>query len=99
MASHSCAALCSRLATRPSFFIPGLTPLGTSLDQKIIGPMLMGPARQNALQKPLLVICITDGTPAGEPKETIFNVILRTNQELQRTRVSGIILNSSGLVS
>jgi len=29
---------------------------------------------------------ITDGTPAGEPKEEIFNVILRTDAELRRTR-------------
>jgi hypothetical protein len=39
----------------------GLTPLGTSLDQKILQPLLLGPARSNALQKPLLVIAITDG--------------------------------------
>jgi hypothetical protein len=36
--------------------ITGLTPLGTALDQKIIQPMLLGPARNNALQKPILVI-------------------------------------------
>lgn len=47
----------------------GLTPLGTSLDQKILQPMLLGPARSNTLQKPLLVICITDGAPAGEPAD------------------------------
>lgn len=40
----------------------GLTPLGTSLDQKILQPLLLGPARANQLQKPLLVIAITDGT-------------------------------------
>jgi hypothetical protein len=47
----------------------GLTPLGTILDQKILQPMLLQPARSNALQKPLLVICITDGAPAGEPAD------------------------------
>ncbi|GFZ45456.1 hypothetical protein JCM24511_03182 [Saitozyma sp. JCM 24511] len=47
----------------------GLTPLGTSLDQKILQPLLLGPARSNALQKPLLVIAITDGAPAGEPND------------------------------
>lgn len=39
----------------------GLTPLGTALDQKILQPLLLGPARQRQLQKPLLVIAITDG--------------------------------------
>ncbi|KAJ9091412.1 hypothetical protein QFC19_009122 [Naganishia cerealis] len=50
----------------------GLTPLGTVLDQKILQPMLLQPARSNALQKPLLVICITDGAPAGEPADKVF---------------------------
>ncbi|KAJ9110517.1 hypothetical protein QFC20_002845 [Naganishia adeliensis] len=64
----------------------GLTPLGTQLDAKIIQPLLLGPARANQLKKPLLIVILTDGTPAGEPKEQVFNVIMRTNQELQRTR-------------
>ncbi|KAI5455184.1 hypothetical protein NCC49_000002 [Naganishia albida] len=64
----------------------GLTPLGTQLDAKIIQPLLLGPARSNQLKKPLLIVILTDGTPAGEPKEQVFNVIMRTNQELQRTR-------------
>lgn len=64
----------------------GLTPLASSLWSKIIQPLVIGPARSNALQKPVLVICITDGTPAGENKDEIFNVIMRTDQELRRTR-------------
>ncbi|KAJ9091827.1 hypothetical protein QFC19_008941 [Naganishia cerealis] len=64
----------------------GLTPLGTQLDAKIIQPLLLGPARAGQLKKPLLIVILTDGTPAGEPKEQVFNVIMRTNQELQRTR-------------
>ena len=64
----------------------GLTPLGTSLWSKIIQPLLLGPARANALQKPLLIIGITDGTPAGENKDEVFSVISRTDAELRRTR-------------
>lgn len=48
--------------------------------------MVLGPARANRLQKPVLVICITDGTPAGESKDEVFNVIIRADQELKRTR-------------
>ena len=44
----------------------GLTPLGTALDQKVLQPLLLGPARQRQLQKPLLVIAITDGE-SGAP--------------------------------
>ncbi|WVW87134.1 hypothetical protein I302_109191 [Kwoniella bestiolae CBS 10118] len=64
----------------------GLTPLGTSLDQKILQPLLLGPARSNALQKPLLVIAITDGAPAGESTDKIVQVITNANHELQRSR-------------
>lgn len=41
----------------------GLTPLGTALDQKILQPMLLNPARQGQLRKPLLIIVISDGAP------------------------------------
>ena len=34
----------------------GLTPLGTSLWQKILQPLVLGPARAGALQKPVVVI-------------------------------------------
>jgi hypothetical protein len=36
----------------------GLTPLGTAMDQKVLQPLILGPARANALQKPVLVIAI-----------------------------------------
>ncbi|WWC66067.1 uncharacterized protein I303_108689 [Kwoniella dejecticola CBS 10117] len=64
----------------------GLTPLGTALDQKILQPLLLGPARSNALQKPLLIIAITDGAPAGESTDKIVQVITNANHELQRSR-------------
>ncbi|WVQ62698.1 uncharacterized protein L199_000846 [Kwoniella botswanensis] len=64
----------------------GLTPMGTSLDQKILQPLLLGPARANALQKPILIIAITDGTPAGEPTDKVIQVIVNASRELQRTR-------------
>jgi hypothetical protein len=53
---------------------------------KVIQPLVLGPARANQLQKPVLVIAITDGTPAGENKDEIFSVIQRTDAELKRTR-------------
>ena len=34
----------------------------------------------------LIILGITDGTPAGENKDEIFSVIIRTDQELKRTR-------------
>lgn len=48
----------------------GVTPLGTSLDKKILQPMLLRPAQSRSLKKPLLVVIITDGAPYPEPRDT-----------------------------
>ncbi|RSH82439.1 uncharacterized protein EHS24_007408 [Apiotrichum porosum] len=64
----------------------GLTPLGTSLMNKVLQPLVLGPARQGTLQKPVVVIAITDGTPAGENKDEVFNVIQRADRELGSSR-------------
>ncbi|CED84133.1 von willebrand type a domain containing protein [Phaffia rhodozyma] len=64
----------------------GLTPLGTSLDQKVLQPMVLGPARNGSLRKPMLIISITDGTPAGEAQDCIFKVITQASQQLQQSR-------------
>lgn len=48
----------------------GGTPLGTSLDKRILQPLLINPVRKRSLKKPLLVIIITDGEPQGEDPDT-----------------------------
>lgn len=52
-----------------------MTPLGTSLNQKVIQPFLFNGIQQRILQKPILVIVITDGEPTGEPKNTVAQAI------------------------
>lgn len=52
-----------------------MTPLGTSLDNKVIRPFLGSGIQGRNLQKPILVITITDGEPTGEPQNTVANVI------------------------
>ncbi|TNY19328.1 hypothetical protein DMC30DRAFT_354074 [Rhodotorula diobovata] len=79
----------------------GLTPLGTlddgpdatlvlvvpqALDQKIIQPLLLGPARSGQLRKPLLVVAVTDGAPGGEARDTIVRVIKNASNTLGQTR-------------
>lgn len=64
----------------------GLTPLGTALQQKIMEPLVLGPARAGRLQKPVLIIAVTDGAPGGEDRFTVVKVIKAANQELARTR-------------
>ena len=64
----------------------GLTPLGTNLRNKVIDPMVVGPARSGQLDKPVLVITITDGQPAGEPHDSVANNIRYAVDEVSRSR-------------
>ncbi|KMQ45184.1 von Willebrand factor, type A [Trichophyton rubrum] len=61
----------------------GLTPMGTSLKNKVLEPLVLAPARANQLKKPVLVITITDGQPAGEAQGAVFDAIRSATQELQ----------------
>ncbi|KAL8664616.1 MAG: hypothetical protein Q9202_002886 [Teloschistes flavicans] len=62
----------------------GLTPLGTELRNKVIDPLVLGPARNGRLQKPVLVITITDGKPAPENGSVILDVIRYASNELSK---------------
>ena len=62
----------------------GLTPLGTELRNQVIEPLVIRKAKANDLKKPVLIITITDGQPAGENRETLKNVIQYTMSEFQR---------------
>lgn len=64
----------------------GLTPMGTSLKNKVLDPLVAGPARAGRLEKPVLVITITDGQPAGEPHGAVKDAIRGVTDELGRTR-------------
>lgn len=59
--------------------------LGTALDQKILQPLVLGPARSQTLRKPVLIVAISDGTPAGEAPDHVFKVIANASAELSRT--------------
>lgn len=39
----------------------GLTPLGTSLENKVLRPLVLGPAQAGQMKKPALIITVTDG--------------------------------------
>ncbi|KAK9495585.1 hypothetical protein V1508DRAFT_147470 [Lipomyces doorenjongii] len=64
----------------------GLTPLGTSLKSKVLDPLAVGPARSGNMKKPVMVITITDGQPAGEGPRTVFDVIKLAKQQVSQTR-------------
>ena len=64
----------------------GLTPMGTQLRNKVIEPLIVQKARSNQLRKPALVIIITDGQPAGEPVNAVFDAVRYASTELNRTQ-------------
>jgi len=67
------SAEASSLVDRVKF--EGMTPLGTNLDARIICPLFKVPLQKGTLPKPILVICITDGEPTGEPENKVVSVI------------------------
>ena len=44
----------------------GLTPLGTELGRRVLEPLVISKAVAGKLNKPVMVITITDGQPSGE---------------------------------
>ncbi|KAL1953097.1 hypothetical protein VTO42DRAFT_3598 [Malbranchea cinnamomea] len=61
----------------------GLTPMGTNLRNKVLEPLVLAPARSGQLRKPVLVITITDGQPAGEPQGAVAEAIRSAMSELE----------------
>ena len=62
----------------------GLTPLGTELRDQVVEPLVIAKARNGSLRKPVLVITITDGQPAGEDKDTLKRVLQYVQEEFRR---------------
>ena len=52
--------------------------------------MVLGPARNRQLQKPVLVVTITDGQPAGEMKTVVEDVLQYASNELSRMPQYGL---------
>ena len=49
--------------------------MGTALDSKVIWPFLGAGIQHRNLEKPILVITITNGEPTGEPQDAVASVI------------------------
>lgn len=62
----------------------GQTPLGSHLSQKVLEPLVLQPARSNALRKPILVIMITDGEPTENPKNLVLDHIIDARENMSR---------------
>lgn len=62
----------------------GLTAMGTELKKKVIDGIVLDHARQGRMQKPVLCIVITDGQPAGEAPNAVFDAVRYATTELGR---------------
>ncbi|BEJ17719.1 hypothetical protein CspHIS471_0611200 [Cutaneotrichosporon sp. HIS471] len=64
----------------------GVTNLGKEMWSKVLDPLIVRPAQKGTLQKPVLVISITDGEPYPEPAGKIREVIKDTKKALKKSR-------------
>ena len=69
----------------------GLTPMGRELQNKILGPLVLGPAQSGQLKKPILVITITDGQPTGESPSDVARIIKQASQQVERSYGKGAL--------
>ena len=72
------SAAAANLVARCQF--SGMTPLGTQMHERILKPLVEGPIVNRTMQKPVLVITITDGEPTSEPESKIVKVIKSIKQ-------------------
>jgi hypothetical protein len=59
----------------------GLTPMGTELRKKVVDGIIVPAIRSRQMRKPILVITVTDGQPAGEPTTAVFDTVRQAVQE------------------
>ncbi|CAK4030166.1 AT-rich interactive domain-containing 1A-like [Lecanosticta acicola] len=64
----------------------GLTPFGTELRRKVIDPILIPKLNSGQMRKPLLIISITDGQPAGENQNALVETVQYAVQAAQRSQ-------------
>ncbi|KAF2801990.1 uncharacterized protein BDZ99DRAFT_577208 [Mytilinidion resinicola] len=62
----------------------GNTPIGTTLRERILKPLVFNPLAVGKLKRPLLVSVLTDGGPTPEAPGTLASVIVECGNELER---------------
>lgn len=63
------------------------TPMGHSMEDKVLKPLLHRKLKDRTLRKPLLVITITDGEPTGEREDKIRSVIKDAKKACKNSHV------------
>ncbi|KAF1981824.1 hypothetical protein K402DRAFT_408161 [Aulographum hederae CBS 113979] len=61
----------------------GMTPLGSRLWDTVIRPFILDKAERGILEKPVIVVIITDGEANAEPTDELRNSIHRCNVQMR----------------
>jgi hypothetical protein len=69
----------------------GLTPFGTRLRERVLDPLVVSKIRGNQLQKPVLIIGITDGQPSGERADALVEAVRYAHGEASRSLGPGAV--------
>ena len=64
----------------------GLTPMGTNLKKKVIDDVVLRSLHSGQMRKPVLIITVTDGQPAGEAQNAVFDTVRNAVQEVSRSQ-------------
>lgn len=67
----------------------GLTPFGTKLREKVLDPLVISKMRSNQFRKPVLIIGITDGQPAGEKVDALSETIRYAHGQCMQSSFNG----------
>ena len=73
----------------------GATPMGSSMRDKILQPLVVARAQQSQLPKPALIIVLTDGAANDRGQDVIQYVIRQAKDALARTRYTENALSLS----
>lgn len=75
----------------------GLTPFGTKLREKVLDPLIISKMRSNQFRKPVLIIGITDGQPAGENANALTESIRYAHQSCMQNSLNGQPLGNGAI--
>jgi len=75
----------------------GLTPFGSKLREKVLDPLVVSKMRSNQFRKPVLIIGITDGQPAGEKSDALQETIRYAHAQCQQSTLNGQPLGSGAV--
>ena len=62
----------------------GDTPFGTTMQDRILKPLVFDPLAKGEFKRPLLISILTDGGPSKEAPDTLSKVIIRCGDDLEK---------------